>query len=84
LLIAGPAARALRTSVPDKIAAAVVQFINGPLVDNPDRVGKPLAPLLAPADSARRGTYRVRYLIDEHEKVIAVTAVRHRADAHRS
>jgi len=70
--------------VPDKIAAAVVQFINGPLVDNPDRVGKPLAPLLAPADSARRGTYRVRYLIDEHEKAIAVTAVRHRADAHRS
>jgi mRNA interferase RelE/StbE len=48
-------------------------------------VGKPL--LLAPfvgTWSARRGTYRVLYEIDEKERIILVTAVEHRADAYRS
>jgi mRNA-degrading endonuclease RelE of RelBE toxin-antitoxin system len=84
LRIAGPAARSLTHSLPEKVAHAVDGFINGPLLDNPRIVGKPLHPPLAPAYSARRGDYRVLYLIDEAAGTVEVTAIRHRADVYRS
>lgn len=84
LRIAGPAARALAESLPEKIAAAAYGFITGPLLENPHRVGKPLRPPLAPAWTARRGTYRIMYLVDDRERVVDVTAIRHRADAYQS
>jgi mRNA-degrading endonuclease RelE of RelBE toxin-antitoxin system len=65
LEIAGPAARALAESLPPKVAAAAYAFITGPLLENPRRVGKPLEPPLAPAWSARRGAYRILYIVDE-------------------
>jgi len=83
LRVAGPAARALRETIPPKVAAAAYAFIAGPLLDAPRRVGKPLSPPLAPAWSARRGDYRVLYLIDDDTRTISVTAVRHRSDAYR-
>jgi mRNA interferase RelE/StbE len=63
----------------------VYEFITGPLLNNPQRVGKPLGVALAPAHSARRGDYRVLYFIDEatHTHTVRVTAIRHRADAYR-
>lgn len=84
LEVAGPAARALAESLPTKVAAAAYAFITGPLLDNPRRVGKPLEVPLAPTWSARRGAYRILYLIDEEPGVVKVTAVRHRSDAYRS
>jgi mRNA interferase RelE/StbE len=84
LLIARSAALALTDSLPEKVAHAVYQFIVGPLLDNPHRVGRPLNPPLAPAYSARRGDYRVLYLIDEASMTVRVTAIRHRADAYRT
>ena len=83
--VAGPAARALAGRLPEKIAAAVYEFITTALLDNPQRVGKRL--LLPPFEgtrSARRGTYRVLYEIDEDDRVVTVTAIEHRADAYRS
>ena len=85
LQVAGPAARALAGRLPQKIAAAVYEFITTSLLDNPHRVGKRL--LLPPFEgtwSARRGTYRVLYEIDEDNLVVTVTAIEHRADAYRS
>jgi mRNA interferase RelE/StbE len=84
LRIAGPAARALAESLPPKVAAAAYAFITGPLLTNPRRVGKPLEAPLAPAWSARRGAYRILYLIDDDARMVKVTAVRHRSDAYRS
>ena len=84
LRIARPAAHALTDSLPEKIAHAAFEFINGPLLDDPHRVGKPLNPPLAPAYSARRGDYRILYLIDDVARTVEVTAIRHRADAYRS
>jgi mRNA interferase RelE/StbE len=84
LRIARPAAHALAVSLPEKIAHAAYEFINGPLLDNPHRVGKPLNPPLAPAYSARRGDYRILYLIDDVARTVEVTAIRRRADAYRS
>ena len=81
LLIARPAAKALTSLLPEKISHAVYEFITGPLLENPRRVGKGLGPPLAPAYSARRGDYRVLYFIDDDTHTVRVTAIRHRADA---
>ena len=84
LEIAGPAVRALAESLPPKIAAAAYAFITGALLENPKRVGKPLNAPLAPAWSARRGAYRIVYLIDDTARIVKVTTVRHRSDAYRT
>lgn len=84
LRIAGPAARALAEVPPEKVATAAYEFITGPLLDNPQRVGNPLGPPMAPAWTARRGTYRIIYYVDEIEHDVKVTTIRHRADAHPS
>jgi len=84
LRIAGPAAKALAEVLPEKVAAAAYEFITGPLLDNPRRVGKPLDPPMAPAWSARRGTYRILYRIDDTSRSVNVTAIRHRADAYHT
>jgi mRNA interferase RelE/StbE len=57
--------RALGETLPEAIATAVYEFITGSLLKYPYRIGKRL---LAPMDdrfSARRGTYRVIYRIDD-------------------
>ncbi|MGH3428188.1 MAG: type II toxin-antitoxin system RelE family toxin [Mycobacteriales bacterium] len=84
LRITGPAAKALSNQLPEKIATAAYAFIVGPLLENPYRVGKPLGPPLEPVWSARRGSYRILCLVDESQRVVEVTAVKHRADAYRS
>ena len=84
LKIARPAARALTDQLPEKVAHAAYAFITGPLLDDPHRVGKPLAVPLAPTWTARRGSYRILYLIDDEHRVVEVTAVRHRGDAYQS
>jgi len=84
LRIARPAARALAEVLPEKVAAAAYEFINGPLLEDPHRVGKPLNPPMAPAWTARRGTYRILYLLDDTARIVEVTAIRHRFDAYRT
>jgi mRNA-degrading endonuclease RelE of RelBE toxin-antitoxin system len=83
LLIVRSAAKALSEVLPEKIARAVHEFITGPLLDNPRRVGKLLEPPLAPAYSAQRGDYRVLYFIEDNTRSVKVAAIRHRADAYR-
>jgi len=82
LRIARPAVKALAEALPEKVAAAAYEFITGALLDNPHRVGKPLDPPLAPAWTARRGTYRILYRIDDRHGIVEVTAIR--SDAYRS
>ena len=85
LRVTGPAARALPGPLPEKIAAAVYEFITTTLLENPHRVGKRLIqPPFESTWSARRGTYRVLYEIDEDDPTVTVTAIDHRADAYRS
>ena len=84
LRIAGPAAKALTEVLPEKVAAAAYEFITRPLLDNPRRAGKSLDPPMAPAWSARRGTYRILYRIEDTSHTVNVTAIRHRADAYHT
>ena len=84
LVLSRTATNALTSTLPEKVAAAVYEFLTNALIENPRRVGKALNPPLAPAYSARRGTYRVLYLIDEDRHTVNVTAISHRADAYRT
>ena len=69
--------------LPERIAAAVVEFVLGPLCENPRRLGHPLQRELAGLWSARRGAYRVIYEIDEVERIVTVLRIDHRSDIYR-
>lgn len=76
--------RALTDVLPEAVAAAAYDFITGPLLENPHRVGKRLLPPLDDRYSVRRGTYRVIYRIDDKEHVVTVVDIAHRRDAYRT
>jgi len=84
LIVSGPAARAIGETLPEAVSAAAVEFITGALIDNPQRVGRALRNELAGIHSARRGTYRILYRIDETERVVTVLRIDHRSDVYRS
>lgn len=82
---APPARRALADRLPSEVAAAAAEFITGPLLANPRRVGKPLGEELAGIRSARLGrSWRVRYEIDDTRHAVIVLDIRHRSAAYRS
>ncbi len=83
LAITPTARRQLAEYLPEAVAAAAYEFITGPLLDNPHRVGKQLHPPLEDRHSARRGTYRVIYRIDENIHTVTVVDVAHRQNAYR-
>jgi mRNA interferase RelE/StbE len=84
LTIAPTARRQLAEVLPEAVAMAAHEFIVGPLLDNPHRVGKRLRPPLEDRHTARRGTYRVIYRIDDGKRSVTVVDVAHRRDAYRS
>ena len=83
LKIAPTAKKQLAEQLPESVAFAAYEFIIGPLLDNPHRVGKQLRPPLHDRLSARRGTYRVLYRIDDAQQQVTVVGVFSRADAYR-
>ena len=82
LVVAGPVRRAIGR-LPAKVAIAVLDFLVGPLVENPQRVGKALRGDLKGLHAARVGAYRVVYEIDRAERTVKVLFVDHRADVYR-
>ena len=82
LSVAGPAKRTL-DRLTERVAAAIVEFMLGPLLDAPTIVGKPLRGELAGYWSARRGAYRVIYRLDDNRHLVVVVRIEHRSDAYR-
>lgn len=82
LRLSPAARRALAETLPEQIAAAVWEFINGALLDNPYRVGQPLRFQLEGFFSARRGQYRVIYRVHAQEVVVEIVKISHRSDAY--
>ena len=82
LIVADPARRAIER-LPTKVAAAVVEFIVGPLLESPYRVGEALRGQLGGLYSARVGAYRVLYEARESTRTVTVIDVDHRADVYR-
>jgi len=76
--------RALSETLPEGVAVAAYEFITGPLLREPYRVGKRLLPPMDDRFSTRRGTYRVIYRIDDKARVVTVVDVAHRQDAYRT
>lgn len=76
--------RALAEILPEAVAAAAYEFITGPLLEQPYRVGKRLLPPLEDRFSARRGTYRVIYRVDDASRVVTVVDIGHRRDIYRT
>ncbi len=79
VLIEGPP-----RGLPLAVAAAVTEFLTGPLLDNPHRVGKPLTRELGGYHSARRGAYRVIYRVDGTGRTVHVVRIDHRSDVYRT
>jgi mRNA-degrading endonuclease RelE of RelBE toxin-antitoxin system len=79
-----PARRAISESLPAEVAAAAVEFITGPRLDIPRRIGKPLRDELTGLWSARLGTeWRVVYRIDESKHSVVVEDIQHRSTVYR-
>jgi mRNA interferase RelE/StbE len=83
LVVTPPAARAIAEQLPEAVVTAVIEFVTGTLLREPHRVGKPLRRGLAGVWSARRGTYRILYRINEEKREIVVLRIEHRGDVYR-
>lgn len=70
------------TQLPEKVATAVVEFVYGALAESPRRVGHELHLELAGRHAARRGTFRIIYLIDDDARRVTITDVNHRSDVY--
>ncbi|MBA2532564.1 MAG: type II toxin-antitoxin system RelE/ParE family toxin [Nocardioidaceae bacterium] len=69
--------------LPEKIAAACLAFMFGPLTEQPHRLGGALRGQLAGLHSARRGSYHISYRIDHHQCCVDIVHVAYRGDAYR-
>ena len=83
LVVAPAAVRQLAEELPEKAAWACYEFVIGPLLEEPRRVGAPLQGKFEGLLRARRGDYRVRYRIDDEAGAVIVLDVSHRRDAYR-
>ena len=84
LILAPGARRALTDLLPEAAATAAWEFVSGPLVESPRRVGTPLRAPFEGHWSARRGQYRVRYEIHEATRTVRILDTDHRRDAYHS
>ena len=76
--------REIAENLPEAVAAVAYEFITGPLLEQPYRVGKRLLPPLEDRFSARRGTYRVIHRVDGVSRVVTVVDIGHRRDIYRT
>jgi mRNA interferase RelE/StbE len=67
-----PRAQRALTRLPEKIAAAAAEFITGPLLDNPYRVGHSLRDGHGPAG----GSSAIRYPISQSRSIASVLIMR--------
>jgi len=82
VVVPAGAARSLHR-LPEKNAAAIVEFITGALPANPLRLSKPLRYALEGWRTARRGDNRVTFRLDEQLHTIVVGRIEHRRDVYR-
>jgi len=80
--LSGSARRDL-ARLPERVLRAVLAFLDGPLAENPQGIGKPLVGELQGLHSARRGSFRVLYEISDSEVLVLVVRIAHRAEAYR-
>jgi mRNA interferase RelE/StbE len=82
VVLARTARRQLSEELPESIAAAAWELIQGDLRDKPQIVGKPLMEPYAGDWTERRGTYRIRYRSDD--KILTILAIKPRSTAYQA
>jgi mRNA interferase RelE/StbE len=80
--VTSPALKGFRR-LPTKAAAAIVEFVTGPLADNSRRLSKPLTNELLGLRTARRGDYRVLFTPDAEDHILYVHRIEHRSDVYK-
>lgn len=80
--VTSPALKGFRR-LPEKAAAAIVEFVTGVLADNPYRLSKPLSNELLGLRTARRGDYRVLFTLDVEEHILYIHRIEHRSDVYK-
>ena len=83
-VIFAPTARREMSAMPERVIPAIIEFVYGDLAANPRRVGKALERELAGSFSARRGSYRILYDINDEQQKVLILRVAHRADVYRT
>lgn len=78
-----PSARRSLQQMSERIATAVAEFITGPLLENPYRVGGALTCELSGYRSARLGGYRIIYRVVDEQRLVRVLRVEHRSEVYR-
>jgi mRNA interferase RelE/StbE len=84
VVLSRQARRNLHEDLPFAVAVAATETMLHAIAVNPHRVGKSLDEPFDGYHSARRGTYRIIYRIDEAKRVVEIHSVRHRRDTYRS
>jgi len=78
-----PTAQRDLNRLPEKVAAAVIEFAYGTLAEAPYRLGGELHFELEGYRSARQGDFRVIYRIDDNRHRVQIVAIGHRGDVYR-
>jgi mRNA interferase RelE/StbE len=84
VVLSRQARRNIHEDLPLEVAVAAMETITGSIAAHPHRVGKPLEEPFDGYHSARRGTYRIIYRINEDKHAAEVYSIRHRRDAYRT
>jgi mRNA interferase RelE/StbE len=84
VVMSGQARRNVSENLPLDVAVAAMETIQGSISVNPYRAGKPLDEPFDGYHSARRGTYRIIYRIDEAKHQVEIHSIRHRRDSYRT
>jgi mRNA interferase RelE/StbE len=84
VVMSAQARRNIRENLPLEVAFAAFETIERSIAVNPYRAGKPLDEPFDGYHSARRGTYRIIYRIDEAKHQVQIHSTRHRRDAYRA
>jgi mRNA interferase RelE/StbE len=84
VVMSGQARRNISENLPLDVAVAAMETIQNSIAVNPYRAGKPLDEPFDGYHSARRGTYRIIYRIDEAKHQVEIHSIRHRRDSYRS
>ena len=82
VVLARTARRQLSEELPESIAAAAWELIQGNLRDKPQIIGKPLTEPYAGDWTERRGTYRIGYRFDD--KILTILAIKPRSTAYQA
>ncbi len=83
-VVASPSARRQMNQLPESVAAAVFELLSGDLGRTPHRLGGRLHGIWDGYLSARRGSWRILYRVDDEAHVVYVERVENRGKVYRS